>query len=218
MNMVNLDGAAIFGPGSEWLWTMAQFVALTVTGVAIFRQLRAQAWANQLKLFQQFGSDFNDERMIRTKLTALIDVSRGAHHLTPAMEVVGQFFDNVANGRFNGHMHPRYAWEEFGLVGQWYWAAFGPILPDLRRADPDLWTAWERWLVEVRQRDSKAGKVLDFSPERAVAWVPETIDYYIGRLRIEEEMKSGVIPVWPLPNLGADAVAETPALSPGSDG
>lgn len=210
MTVVNTDGMAVLGPGSEWLWTMAQFVALSVTGIAIFRQLRAQAWANQLKLFQQFSNDFNDERMIRTKLAALIDLSRGARTLTPSIEVVGQFFDNIAEGRYHGHMHPRYAWEEYGLVAQRYWSVFEPILPDLRRADPNVWRSWERWLIEVRERDQRAGKTVEFSPQRAAAWIPETIGYYIERLRIEEEMKSGVIPTWPLPGAQDEAPGEAP--------
>ena len=213
MTVVNVDGAAIFGPGSEWLWTMAQFVALSVTGLAIFRQLRAQAWANQLKLFRQFGDDFNGELMVRTKLKALIDLSRGARSLTPSIDEVGQFFNNVGEGRFHGHMHPRYAWEEYGLVAQRFWAVFAPILPDLRRADPNLWQGWERWLVEVRERDRRAGKTLDYSAQ-AAAWIPETIAFYIERLRTEQEMKSGVIPTWPTPEPVDGAPDEAPAKAP----
>ncbi|MBI2780779.1 MAG: hypothetical protein HYX55_03145 [Chloroflexi bacterium] len=40
--LINTDGLAIFGPGSEWLWTMLQFIALGTTFVAIYRQLRTQ--------------------------------------------------------------------------------------------------------------------------------------------------------------------------------
>ena len=192
---------------------MAQFVALSVTGLAIFRQLRAQAWANQLKLFRQFGDDFNGELMVRTKLKALIDLSRGAHSLTPSIDVVGQFFDNVGEGRFHGHMHPRYAWEEYGLVAQRFWAAFAPILADLRRADPSLWQGWERWLVEVRERDRQAGKTVDFSAQ-AAAWIPETIAFYIERLRTEEDMKSGVIPTWPISAPADGAPDEGPSEAP----
>jgi hypothetical protein len=42
VDLINTDGLAIFGPGSEWFWTMLQFTALTVTFVAIYRQLRVQ--------------------------------------------------------------------------------------------------------------------------------------------------------------------------------
>ena len=40
--LINTDGLAIFGPGSEWFWTMLQFAALATTFYAIYRQLRAQ--------------------------------------------------------------------------------------------------------------------------------------------------------------------------------
>ena len=40
--MFNTSGVVIFGPGSEWLWTMLQFVTLSVTFFAIYRQLRLQ--------------------------------------------------------------------------------------------------------------------------------------------------------------------------------
>jgi hypothetical protein len=212
--LINLDGLVLFGPGSEWFWTMAQFAALTITGVAIFRQLKAQAWANQFELLRQFGNDFSDERMTRTKLTALIDLSRGARHLTPAMDDTGNFFENVANARFHGHMHPRYAREEFATAGQWYWAVFEPVLPDLRRADPTLWQAWERWLVEVRELDRHSGKIADPRLERVAASIPEAIDYFIARLRTEQEMKSGVIPVWPGPAIATETPASEAPLPP----
>lgn len=42
MKLINTDGMAFFGPGSEWLWTALQFTALAITFVAIYRQLRTQ--------------------------------------------------------------------------------------------------------------------------------------------------------------------------------
>jgi len=42
VKLINLDGMAIVGPGSEWFWTMLQFIALAITFYAIYRQLRAQ--------------------------------------------------------------------------------------------------------------------------------------------------------------------------------
>jgi hypothetical protein len=42
VNLINTDGLALIGPGSEWFWTALQFTALAITFVAIYRQLRAQ--------------------------------------------------------------------------------------------------------------------------------------------------------------------------------
>ena len=42
MTIINMDGLALIGPGSEWFWTMLQYIALTITFFAIYRQLRTQ--------------------------------------------------------------------------------------------------------------------------------------------------------------------------------
>ena len=40
--LLDTDGLAIFGPGSEWFWSMLQFVVVAITVYGIYRQLRAQ--------------------------------------------------------------------------------------------------------------------------------------------------------------------------------
>ena len=42
MTIINTEGLALFGPGSEWFWTALQFTALAITFYAIYRQLQAQ--------------------------------------------------------------------------------------------------------------------------------------------------------------------------------
>jgi hypothetical protein len=42
VTLINTDGLALIGPGSEWFWTALQFTALAITFIAIYRQLQAQ--------------------------------------------------------------------------------------------------------------------------------------------------------------------------------
>jgi hypothetical protein len=42
VTLINTDGLALIGPGSEWFWTALQFAAVAITIVAIYRQLQAQ--------------------------------------------------------------------------------------------------------------------------------------------------------------------------------
>ena len=44
--LINTNGLAFFGPGSEWLWSMLQFVVVAVTLVGIYYQLRSSQSAN----------------------------------------------------------------------------------------------------------------------------------------------------------------------------
>ena len=42
MTLINTEGLALIGPGSEWFWTALQFTVLATTFIAIYRQLQAQ--------------------------------------------------------------------------------------------------------------------------------------------------------------------------------
>ena len=42
MTIINTDGMALIGPGSEWLWAALTGLVLAGTAVAIYRQLRVQ--------------------------------------------------------------------------------------------------------------------------------------------------------------------------------
>jgi hypothetical protein len=42
VTLINTDGLALIGPGSEWFCTALQFTALAMTFYAIYRQLQAQ--------------------------------------------------------------------------------------------------------------------------------------------------------------------------------
>ena len=197
--MLQIGDVVILGPGSEWLWTMAQFLALTVTGFAIFRQLKAQAWANQFTLFANWSDDWSSMKAVRFKLDWHIQLVEQRRELTPARRFVGGWLNDSAAARYNGHVNPRIAWENLGQVAQIYWALILPLVPEFRVNDPRLWVDWERWVDELAERDRKAGKVTDLSPERLARWVPDAIAFFIERLRVEKDTKAGVIPVWPHP-------------------
>ena len=96
MRIVNLDGMAIFGPGSEWLWTMVQFLALLMTGLAIFRQLRAQRRANDLTVVTRFADEFLAEQMTRHKCAALMHLAEKRPGIPPSLEFVAGWFDGAA--------------------------------------------------------------------------------------------------------------------------
>lgn len=198
MRVINTDGLALIGPGSEWLWTALQFFALSITGLAVFRQLRAQTSANSLAMGIRLADEFRVE-LLRFKLASVMDVSGNSRTMTPAIEKVGGFFDGTAGAIENGYVPARMAWQEWGEAGQTYWALFRPVLEERRKTEPLLWKQWEGWIAHLDDRDRKAGTVRDLSPSYLARWIDEAIAYYIGSLRLEEEAKRGVIPTWPVP-------------------
>lgn len=197
MRVINTDGLALIGPGSEWLWTALQFVALSITGLAIFRQLRAQTSANSLAMGIRLADEFRVE-LLRFKLASLMDVSGNSRTMTPAIEKMGSFFDGTAGAIENGYVPARMAWQEWGQASQTFWAVFRPALEERRKFEPALWKDWEHWCHDLVNMDRKAGTVTNISPTYLARWIPEAIAYYIASLRLEEEAKRGVIPTWPV--------------------
>lgn len=74
VNLINWQGSAIFGLGSEWFWSMAQFVVVVVTLGGIYRQLRAQGAANALHRIESLQGRYTSERMEYTKLALALDL------------------------------------------------------------------------------------------------------------------------------------------------
>ena len=200
----------MIGPGSEWLWIALQFLALSITGLAIFRQVRAQGWSNSLVIGVRLADEFRIE-LTRFKLASLMDVSRDSRTMTPAMAKIGNWFDGVATGIDHGYIPARMGRQEWGEVGQMYWAAFAPALQEARTTEPGRWKDWERWQRDVVAKDRKAGSSQDVSPASVARWIPETIAYYIETLRLEEEAKHGVIPTWPIPEGPSEPPTEATA-------
>ena len=67
MQLVNWSGA-IFGPGSEWFWTFAQFVLVVATLFGIYRQLRAQGATNAFQRIELLEGRWTSLQMTYAKL------------------------------------------------------------------------------------------------------------------------------------------------------
>jgi len=216
MGLINTDGMTLIGPGSEWLWIALQFVALSITGLAIFRQVRAQAWSNSLTMGVRLSDEFRVE-LARYKLAALMDVSHSPRVMTPAIESVGAWFDSTGAGIEQGYVPARMGWQQWGEVGQMFWAAFAPALAERRKVEPALWKDWEHWVADLVARDRKARTPKDSSAAAVGRWISWAIPGYIETLRIEEEAKRGVIPAWPIPEMpGEPGVGAHPDAAAGS--
>ena len=212
MKIFNFEGMAIFGPGSEWLWVMLQFLALSLTGFAIYRQLRTQSSANALHALESQVSEWNSERMLRMRLALLMHIAEGkpraALGLPPGLVPVGNFFDGIATLQGHGHLRMDDTWENWGDTAQYWWAVATPFLGPMRESRGGGWEQWEQLTVRFANIDRKVGRVIDYSAILAHDLLEE-IPALVARLRLELMAKSGAIPTWPAPEGTAEAVAET---------
>lgn len=194
---MNLVGIAIFGPGSEWFWAMVQCVALVLTGLAIYRQLRAQGSANALQAQASLLAQWESPEMVRLRLAALMHVASGTAGYPPALGIAGNFFANMAALRTHQHLRPTDSWETWSAQVQFWWALQVPWLSELRDGNPGVYGEFEELAATMAELDRK-NAVPNFVMDDLAARIQREIGRLIERLRLDRDARQGVVPTWPL--------------------
>lgn len=197
MTIFNTEGLVIFGAGSEWFWTLVEAVALSVTGLAIYRQLRAQGAANALNATAALDARWSSEVQLRLRLAALIHLASGKPGWPPTLTEIGNFFEDLATLQNHGHLRLADTWEEWGRAVQVWWALAKPVVLADRVRDPALFTGWERLNDRLEGLDRRAGRILNLDAAYLETWIPNQIATLIARLRLDREAREGAIPTWP---------------------
>lgn len=195
MTIVNTDGLALVGPGSEALWLMGQFAVLAITGIFVFRQLRAQRSAHRVQTLAQLTDEWESERMVRHRLAAAMHLAEGRPGFAPALFTVGTFFERIGQLAEHGDVRPEDLWAGWSWSTQLWWQRYEAQIREARAANPGLWRAWEALSARMAELDRRRGTVVDERVRQAI--LTSSVPVLIERLRIENEAKNGGLPVWP---------------------
>ena len=71
MTLINTNGMAFIGPGSEWFWTAISGLVLAITFVAIWRQLQLQRSATTFQQAIDLSREWDSEPLLRARLAVL---------------------------------------------------------------------------------------------------------------------------------------------------
>ena len=200
MPFINTDGLTIIGDGSQWFWSMAAFLALPITGYAIFSQLRAQRSANRVNAMAALADRWESERMVRHRLAAMIHVVEGRPGWPPPLFDIGLFFERLALLESHGDVALRSIWEEWSFpVQAWWMGNAAAIAEERRKSSPRLYAKWEHLVQVMADLDRREGSPpVDVGPGGLRLWSLSISDL-VERLRLEQEAKSGIIPTWSPP-------------------
>lgn len=192
MQLVNLDDVVLFGPGSEWLWVFVQAVALTITFVAIYRQLRAARSASEFEQVREVESEFYSPRLTRARL-ALYDGLRGRkpeQGLPDGAVDVLCWYDNLGYLVEAGNLSASWFHASWGASIQNEWWLLQPYLQHDREADndPGYGRSFEALATRMRAIDRRKGiaPVRHDEAERP-AWVERYRRLLAARLRFASE-------------------------------
>ena len=194
MKLINTDGMAFIGPGSEWFWTAVSGLVLAVTFLAIYRQLRLQRDAAAIEQVNGLLTEWSSERMARAKLTILLTLEAGADPLDlpgRAVAHIGYFCQRVGYLAQGGHMDRRLVYEHLGSQIQDWWLWLRPWVLAGREDDhdPGMWQGFE-WLAgDAAARDADRGVRRGDDAEMRKS-LPILIEHYQQAIELEEALRS----------------------------
>ena len=191
--LVNTNGLAFLGPGSEWFWSMLQFIVVAVTLVGIYYQLRSSQSANAFTQLGAVVDEWNGERLVRKRRAVYVALRDGAAPAgipdSPA-EAIANYWEKVGSLVRGGHIAPSLIAEGHAGAESW-WGILTPWVMKVRTEDanPSLWEHFE-WLAGTMVR---LHPVLAFDRASFDRTLEQRITYNESDLRDLEAMRTVII-------------------------
>ena len=155
MTFINTNGMAFIGPGSEWFWSMLQFVVVAVTLVGIYYQLRSSQSANAFTQLGELVDEWQGERLTRKRRAVYLALRDGAAPAdipdAPA-EAIANYWEKVGSLVRAGHIAPSLIAEGHAGAESW-WGILDPWVQRVRTegANPKFYEHFE-WLAATMVR------------------------------------------------------------------
>ena len=218
VKLINTDGMAFIGPGSEWFWTALSGLILAVTFIAIYRQLRLQASANAFAQMDAILREFDSERMNRYKLDVFLAMRDGTDRANlpeGAAATIMDFWEKVGNLVRSGHVDRALLYEQSSIDCQRWWATLSPVVLAIReRTGQPKMGEWFEWLAGVfAAGDRRAGSNFVLDDTLLTASLDHAIAQYRDDLRVWESLRTVIVksadPAEPTAPVGLVAATST---------
>ena len=199
MSLFNWEGAAIFGPGSEWFWAMAQFVVVVITLAGIYRQLRAQASANAFHQMATLNDRWNSDHLVRARLALVLHYryEEAGAGIPSLMRPMCDFFEDIAFLQERGHLSQGEVWANWNRTIEFWWTLLAPAILETRRLYPGDYESFERLNALMRKLDLTHGRVNEFDPVTISKILDDSVRTLTAALVLDQESKAGTIPTAP---------------------
>jgi hypothetical protein len=199
VKLINTDGMAFIGPGSEWFWTALSGVILAITFLGIYRQLSIARSANAFEQNGKIANDWESERLTRHKLEILVALKDGVKPEDlpfSAATTIIDFFEDVAVLVRAGHVDRALFYQTLRGTCRVWWGILGPFTHRLR-VSSDILEVGEgfEWLAGVMaDMERKAGVSSDYVDEAHLA---ASLDGRIaatrGTIEVAEELRAVIV-------------------------
>jgi hypothetical protein len=194
MTLINTDGMALIGPGSEWFWTALTGIVLAVTFLAIARQLRLQAHTSAVEQLESFRREAKSEQNLRYELEVLVglrDSKDPADVPESAAYPLAQYWEAFATLARLGHLDMKLVWEFDPWTPQKVWGWLAPWATK-RRAElgqPD-WAEQLEWMAGLMAEMDRRGGRQPVTAADLTRDMDREIAYRLERISAAEAMRS----------------------------
>jgi hypothetical protein len=195
VKLINTDGMAFIGPGSEWFWTALSGLVLAVTFIAIYRQLRLARSASAMEQLAPSQREWKSERLLRKRLDIYLALRDGT--------------DPARVPQAAGHAITDY-WIEIGLLAreghldrkvidstncQLWWATLAPFVAKERAAWGNPATGEEfEWLAGLMaERDRRDGHQVVLYEGLLAQKLEGQISAAQDAIRVEQALRTVII-------------------------
>ena len=188
-----LAAVPLVGPNSAWLWSAISGVALVLTLLAIYRQLRLQRSVNAREQVMDLLREYNGELMTRQRLATveLLLRSETFNRFTPAIWQVCGYWENIGILIQKGHLDRSILYPLLGASSVLWWQILGPVCADMRlkHSMPDLLEPFE-WLArDVQRQNKKSGVVADAIVAVTPEFLSELRESILADIALLESMR-----------------------------
>jgi hypothetical protein len=222
VQLVNLNGLVIFGPGSEWFWSMLSGIFVPITFYLLYRQLRLQASTAAIEQVRRLVGEWESEEMSMSALEVLVAIRDGSDRSKlpgPAVAHIANFWTEIGYLVESGHMDARLVHRNLGGWIETWWLRLLPTTLAWREIEgPHLFETFEKLVRQMERLNPKGERrVVD---EALVASVlPASIEQAEGRIRRGQERRAVIVrPLSPATLVAAAPPAPDPEERPGQDG
>ncbi len=147
----------VFGDCSTWFWTMAQALAVIITLIFIYKQVRAQRYGNMLSYSQILRGYWESAKMMGSRKEACRNYKKGDRAIGKAEGDVLSFFEELGLLVEKGAVNIEYTWESYSYFIEYYWFMFKPHIEKFRKdtQDNEWYCKFER-LVGLLEKYAKS--------------------------------------------------------------
>jgi hypothetical protein len=127
----------LWGPKSEWLWAMLQFVAVAITIIFVIRQLYHQRVSNLLSILNNFNSRWNSDKMIQSRQHICKEYKSSHLEILAPEEDVLAFFEEMGLYLKKGVLDEESIWNMYSYLIVHYWAILIQKIKKMRADESD---------------------------------------------------------------------------------